>query len=62
MLLKNCVWYINAIDTSRFVLRTQYNTDKLGPKKIVIIILIIILIPLNLLKTDYSAKIIEIER
>ena len=53
---------VNAIDTSRFVLRTQYNTDKLGPKKVVILILIIILIPVNLLKTDYSAEIIEIER
>ena len=38
MLLKKTVYdklvtKVNAVDTSRFVLKTQYNTDKSGIKK-----------------------------
>ena len=33
MMLIKLVTKINAIDTSRFVLKTQYNTDKSGLEK-----------------------------
>ena len=52
---------VNSIDTSGFVSKTQYNTDKLGNKKKVDDADRVILDTSWLVKeTDYNAKITEI--